>query len=187
MSRYFEECKGCSIFLSLHSSNARPSLNPSLLASVRRYWCVHSPLPPSASQASGLPRPSFPFNLQYLAIKVQGILDLDAKTLGKETQKNLKIGVRDSHGWSHVRIGNFRETQGSWISISISAPHMLPCLSHTKELSSLYHPASLGDCSLSPAPTDLHMNLKGTTLSLEMFIVNEALVHQNPLKLGFDG
>lgn len=186
MRGYFDECKGCSFFLSPCSSNARPSLNPLVLASlVGRYWCVHSPLPPSASQGSRLPRPSFPSNLQFLAIKVQRILGLDAKTLGKGTQKNLKIGIRDIHSWSHVRIGNFRETQGSWISISISAPHMLLCLSHTKELPSLYHPASLGDCILSPTPTNLHMNLKGTTLSLEMFIVNGALVSH--FQLGFDG
>lgn len=89
VTRYFDECKGCSFFLSPYSSNARPSLNPLLLASLigRVLVCIQ-PTFTLSSQASRtaqtLPSPS---NLQVLAIKVQRILGLDAKTLGKGTQR----------------------------------------------------------------------------------------------------
>lgn len=99
-----------------------------------------------------------------LQSRCRGFLGLDANPWQGDS-KNLKIGIK-CYGWSHVRIGNFRETQGSWISISISAAHMILCLCHTKNYLLFVPCISAWETAFFvPIPTDLHTNLKGTTLS----------------------
>ena len=70
---------------------------------------------------------SSPSSLQLLPIRVQAIPGFGHKNTWQETQKNLELGIRGIHGWSQTRISDFRETQDSWISISISTHLMLPC------------------------------------------------------------
>lgn len=70
---------------------------------------------------------SSPSSLQVLPVRVQAIPGFGCKNAWQETQKNLELGIRGIHGWSQTRIRDFRETQDSRISISISTHVMLHC------------------------------------------------------------